>query len=127
METEIGNDSFIVTSKGHVSEITTCPMDSFSVLENETTMKLVLEDYAEMSFRFVKMPKYEELSRRHFPHSCIQRPIYVSIEFPLVTEYELQIEAERKRKIAELKADIKNKESHLKALEAVDRRKRYGY
>jgi glycerol-3-phosphate O-acyltransferase len=40
----------------------------------------------------------------------------------------LQIEAERKRMIDELKADIKEKESRLKVLESIDdKRRKYGY
>jgi hypothetical protein len=124
MKTESKEASFVITSDARLTTIDTNAPDYCT---RETTMKFVLE-YGQMSFSFTNLPGHEELARRHFPHTCIRRPIQVSIEFPLVTEAELQIEAERKRMIDELKADIKEKESRLKVLESIDdTRRRYGY
>jgi hypothetical protein len=124
MKTESKEASFVITSD---ARLTTIEMHTPDYYTRETTMKFVLE-YGQMSFSFTNLPGHEELARRHFPHTCIRRPIQVSIEFPLVTEAELQIEAERKRMIDELKADIKEKESRLKVLESIDdTRRRYGY
>jgi hypothetical protein len=124
MKTETKEASFVITSDALLTTIDTC-FESWDA--NKTTMNFVLENRSQMSFSFRDLPGHEELARRHFPHTCIKRPVQISIEFPLVTEAELQIEAERKRLIAELKADIKERESRLKALESIDTRRRYGY
>ena len=124
METEIKEASFVVKSEARAITIDTSFDDSLA----KNTMKLLLDDHSEMSFSFRTIPRYGELARRYFPYTCIRRPIKVSVEFPLITEAELQMEVERKQKIADLKADIKSMESRLKCLEAVDNiGKRYGY
>lgn len=125
MRTESKEASFIITSDAYLTTIDQSMPDYNTC---KTTMNFVLEQGSNMSFSFTDLPGYEELTKRHFPHTCIRRPIQVSVEFPLVTEAELQIEAERKRVIAELKADIKERESRLKVLESIDdTRRKYGY
>lgn len=125
MKTEVKEASFVINTKARLSTLDT---NVLSYETNEMTMDFLLEDYGKMSFSFRNIPKYEELSRRHFPYTCIRRPIMVSLEFPLITEAELQVEAERKQQINDLKADIKSMESRLKRLEAADNiGKRYGY
>lgn len=125
MKTESKEASFIITSDAYITTIDQSMLDYKTC---KTTMNFVLEQDSHMSFSFTDLPGYKELAKRHFPHTFMRRPVQVNIEFPLVTEAELQIEAERKRVIAELKADIKERESRLKELESIDNiRRKYGY
>lgn len=120
MEVEIKEDYLTVNNKASIVSIDYEENFDYNRFIN---INFLLDDYSsKMKFSFTDFPNYNELAKRFLSinKKYIKRPIEISIKFPLITEAELQSEAERKLAIAKLKDEIKEKESRLKCLESID-------
>lgn len=109
--------SLILQEKTYINSI----LLTQNAYNNYAEMKLELSTGDNRKFSFSDFSLSSEILNRCFNPINTNKMVTFSVEIPILTKDEFKAEFERKKQINQLKIDINNLETKLKALESLDR------